>query len=231
MTIDNFKKVYKYGGLKGLLFKIFYNTINKIIYFESIKTMSLKLKDIDPKYLSKIDKNFELKVLTPDEIIGFSENPNYQLSKEFVNLSIKNSDTCVAIISNNELASYGWYSKKPTAISDDFNINFSSDWVYMHRGYTNPKFRGNRLHAIGMAYATKYFSEKGFKGLISIVDSKNSSSLNSVVRLGYRLTGNFYLLAKFNRFISIHDLYAHKTPIWVTPIKNSLKFSAINAPI
>ena len=98
------------------------------------------------------------------------------------------------------LASYGWYSTKPTAISDELNLHFDPQWVYMYKGYTHPSYRGQRLHAIGMAKALEAFSEEGYKGLISYVATNNYASLKSVYRMGYRNIGKVKVVKKFNKY-------------------------------
>ncbi len=114
-------------------------------------------------------------------------------------------DYCYAILDGEKLASYGWYSTKPTSINPELVLYFNDQWVYMYKGYTHPGYRGQRLHAIGMAKALEAFTKKGFKGLISYVETNNFASLKSVYRMGYRNFGKVRILKIFGRYFIKSD--------------------------
>jgi hypothetical protein len=91
------------------------------------------------------------------------------------------------------VVAYGWYSNQPTDI-DGLELHFSPDYMYMYSGYTHPRVRGLRLHAIGMNRALAAYLERGHKGLISYVESHNYRSLQSVYRMGYEDIGRVVIL-------------------------------------
>ena len=191
--------------------------------------MTLELKDIDEKY--RVDpEGLQMRFLTRDEVIEYSSNPKYNLTNDFLDRSLKNGDHCLAILDGNTIASYGWYSTKPTKVTGEFQLNFRNDWVYMHHGFTNPDYRGKRLHAIGMAKATETFTEKGYKGLVSIVASENAASLKSTRRLGYVETGKLYLFARMNRYLVIQSFAAKKSGVFLSPLSEDLNSLVINKP-
>ena len=59
----------------------------------------------------------------------------------------------------------------------------------MYQGFTHPDYRGRRLHGIGMAGALQAVTEEGYRGLISCVETDNSRSLRSCLRMGYIVFG------------------------------------------
>jgi hypothetical protein len=75
----------------------------------------------------------------------------------------------------------------------------------MYKGYTLPEYRGNRLHAVGMARALiasvsdLTTREGAIRGMISYVDSHNFASLTSCERLGYTVVGTMYVLGLTQR--------------------------------
>ena len=73
-------------------------------------------------------------------------------------------------------------------------LHFDHAYTYMYKGYTVPAYRGKRLHAVGMCRALRAFTDEGKKGLISYVFSNNFASLHSVLRMGYRIFGEVYVL-------------------------------------
>lgn len=230
MLIMELKQKYKFAGLIGALKHLGYFLANKIMYFDCLRTMTLSLSDVDSKYLETPSNGMIIKFLDKEEVLSFAKNPEYDLTPDFLKLALKNEDKCMAILDGDVLASYGWYSTEPSVVTGEFKLNFTEDWVYMHRGYTNHNYRGKRLHAIGMAHATKAFTEEGFLGLTSIVASNNASSLKSVIRLGYRLTGRIYLFAKLNHYFVVHSLGAKYAEMWLTPFKRTTLAHLFNRP-
>lgn len=230
MLIADLKEKYKYAGTKGAAKHLGYDLANRIMYFDCLHTMTLELKDVAEKYLVDAPDGMQIKFLSEAEVREFAKNPAYDLDQAFIDESLANGDQCLAIVDGDKLASYGWYGKGATKVTGEFNLNFTSDWVYMFRGYTNPAYRGKRLHAIGMAHAVKTFTEQGYKGLTSIVASTNAASLKSCERLGYTLTGRIYLAARLNHFFAIHNAGAKASGTWVTGRRKGPKVHLVNLP-
>jgi hypothetical protein len=53
-----------------------------------------------------------------------------------------------------------------------------------------------------MTLALQEYLGRGFKGLVSYVESNNFSSLSSVVRMGYEIFGTIYVLRLFGVFLT-----------------------------
>jgi hypothetical protein len=116
------------------------------------------------------------------------------------------------------LASYGWYSEKPSPIDDHFVLHFDPAYTYMYKGYTLPAYRGRRLHAVGMCRALRAFAGESKTGLISYVEANNFASLRSVARMGYRVFGNVYLLRAANRAFTFATRSCRNYGFWVESI-------------
>jgi hypothetical protein len=122
------------------------------------------------------------------------------LDKAFLEEAMGKGDECFAILDGGALASYGWYSDKSTKVSDELELHFSSQYVYMYNGFTHPKYRGQRLHAIGMTMALNHYLGKGYKGIVSWVEANNFSSLRSCYRMGYKDFGDIHILKLFRKY-------------------------------
>lgn len=193
-------------GVLRTLYDITFRVINRLLFFKVLRCMIID--SVDPRYLGS-DTGYRYTFLGEGALLGFTENKEYELSKDFVLRSLKKGDECYGILDGPALASYGWYSSKPTEISfgptknggDDLRLHFSGEYVYMFSGYTHDRYRGQRLHAIGMTRALKEYLGKGFKGLVSYVESNNYSSLKSCYRMGYKDFGKVYILRIFGKHI------------------------------
>ena len=122
----------------------------------------------------------------------YATQPEYDLPQDFLRRAQAVGDECFAIRDGDVLAAYGWYSTSTNHFTDELTLHFSSDWVYMYRGFTHPAYRGRRLHAVGMTLALSAYRARGFKGLVSCVEARNQASLKSVYRMGYRDFGTIY---------------------------------------
>jgi len=199
MTFTDLKRIYDVFGFFSVLHAINYSLLNKISYYSELQGMVVTIDSLDPKYL-QTNPNYKHVFLDEAELKKFSQNPETQISEKFLNKALPKGDRCFAIMDGDFLASYGWYSTLPTAISDELDLHFEPQWVYMYKGYTHPNYRGQRLHAIGMAKALEAFSNEGYKGLISYVATNNYASLKSVYRMGYRNIGKIRIQKLFGKY-------------------------------
>ena len=103
------------------------------------------------------------------------------------------------------LVAYGWYTSLPDQLADDLALHFDASYIYMFRGFTDPRYRGRRLHALGMACAARAFAEEGYVGLISYVEATNSASLRSTARLGFRIFGTIAVAKCLGRLCIVHS--------------------------
>jgi len=193
-------------GVRKTLYDITFRAINRFLFFKVLRCM--KIDSVDQHYLGS-NNGYQYTFLGGDKLIAFTENKEYELSEEVVLRALKKGDECYGILDGPTLASYGWYSNKPTEIAfgptksggEDLQLHFSGEYVYMYSGYTHDRYRGQRLHAIGMTRALEEYLGKGFKGLVSFVESNNYSSLKSVYRMGYKDFGKVYILRIFGKHI------------------------------
>ena len=145
---------------------------------------------------------FECRFLDRDTVLRFAEDPRYEMPPEFARDALDQGDECFGILDGDVLASYGWYSKRPspvTELSEELLLHFDPRYLYMYKGYTLPSHRGERLHGLGMALALREALRRGHRGLVSFIEANNYSSLRSSYRMGYRRFGRVYAGRLFRR--------------------------------
>ncbi len=146
---------------------------------------------------------FEALWLTLKDVHKFSQDPSNDLSLEFVK-NIKSNNRCFGILSQGRLAAYGWYGFHQIEPEYFFEVGMQlpPNLVYMHKGFTHPDFRGQRLHAMGMQQALQSLREEGVDAIISTVDWTNFASLKSCDRLGYQRLGRLMKCTLLGRTFS-----------------------------
>ncbi len=184
MNFNDLKLIQKEFGISGVIHSLKYSFLNKIIFYKELQGMIVTMKTLDKKYQEGNPKYIH-KFLSSEEVKKYSEYPETKLSKNFLDRALTNGDRCFAILDGKFLSSYGWYSTKPTPINPELKLHFDPSWVYMYKGYTHPRYRGQRLHAIGMAKALETVTNEGYRELISYVETNNFALLRSVYRMGY----------------------------------------------
>ena len=126
----------------------------------------------------------------------------YDLSAEFLEDALAKGDECYAIKDGDQPAAYGWYAHSPTLMNDGLMVHFDPAHVYMYKGLTLDAYRGRRLHAIGMTRALAAYRERGFKGLVTYIESDNLNSLKSAYRMGYVDFGRVFLIRILGRVLT-----------------------------
>lgn len=81
----------------------------------------------------------------------------------------------------------------------DLVLHFAEGYVYMYKGFTATRYRGQRLHAIGKTRALQHYVESGYRGMLSYVESTNFESIKSGARMGAQVFGSIYVLQLFGR--------------------------------
>jgi len=199
-------------GLATTLYDAAFRAINYLTYFTVLKCMTISA--VDPHYLKR-NNRYSYMFLDPNMLFQFAKNQDYDLPEEFLQQALKKGDECYAILDGDTLASYGWYSDKPTNISDAIRFHFDNRYIYMYKGYTHKNYRGQRLHAIGMTLALKEYLSRGLKGIVSYVESTNFSSLKSVYRMGYQDVGKIYILKIFGKYLVYRTKGCREYGVWL----------------
>lgn len=111
-----------------------------------------------------------------------------QLPDRFLDVAELGGDYCYAVFDQELLVSFGWYATRFARLFDR-NLSFGQDFVYMYHGFTRPDYRGQRLHALGLAEAMTAFQKKKISAIISTVNITNYRARRSSERVGFRNLG------------------------------------------
>jgi len=187
-------------GPAHTLHQVLLATVNSLVGFKILRAVGVAR--VDPEFL-KNSGRYPHRFLSEGALRELAGDPEIGLSKNFVEEALSKGDECYGIFDGATLVSYGWYSVKPTRIDPpELVLDFSKEYVYMYKGFTHPLYRGQRLHALGMTLALRHYLSRGYKGLVSYVESNNFDSLKSTLRMGYAGFGSVYLLKIFGRYFT-----------------------------
>jgi hypothetical protein len=168
----------------------------------------------------ELPSRYQAGFLDPDAVWSYARDPESDLDETSVRRSLMAGDECFAIRDGDTLAAYGWYSRAPGyVVSETLRLHFDPSWTLMYRGFTHPRYRGRRLHAVGMTLALSAALARGARGLVSTVEHWNTASLRSCARMGYRVFGSIYEI-RLGRVFGLRDPSARwlrRHLVWHTP--------------
>jgi len=193
-----FTRTARQSGLVRTLYDVSLRAVNRMVFLKVLRAVSIATPD--PKALER-HPGYSYGFLGRDPIVSFAADAQYEMNEAFLRGAFAKDDRCYGIVDGNILASYGWYSTKPTvALTDDLELHFDPSFVYMYKGFTHERYRGQRLHAAGMALALQEYRAEGSRGIVSYVESNNFSSLKSCYRMGYAAFGRIVVLRAIGRY-------------------------------
>ncbi|HEX5092476.1 MAG TPA: GNAT family N-acetyltransferase, partial [Burkholderiales bacterium] len=185
-------------GLAATLHLAAVKALGVLVEFKILRAVSA-----DRPVPAFLDCPYAARLLDEAELREFARDPASELSAEFLDQALARGDQCYAIVDGGRLAAYGWYAFGPTPLGPPgVTVQFRRGWVYMYKGFTDPAYRGQRLHAIGMTRALEHYREKGLAGIVSYVESSNFDSLKSCFRMGYSAFGTVVLVRLLGRYYS-----------------------------
>jgi hypothetical protein len=185
--------------LSDIFYDIIYKCVNRLTLLMVLKCVTIDT--VDPKFLQGGD-GYICEFLNAERLLTLPESREYQIERDFLYEAIDKGDECFAIFDGHRLASYGWYSTRPTKMNEDLELHFDERYVYMYKGYTHQQDRGQRLHAIGMTTALNHYLNRGYRGIVSWVEANNVKSLRSCYRMGYKDFGEIFIFKLFrNHYI------------------------------
>jgi len=223
--VDYIRENVRTYGMGATLHDIECRMVNKIVHFEILKGMTVRMQDVKDPGLFEA-QGFDARFVGEDELARFAHDGAHDVSLDFLRRARARGDRCYALFDGEALAAYGWYSDLPTPIDEHFVLHFDPAWTYMYKGYTVPAYRGKRLHAVGMCRALRAVTEEGRNGLISWVFSNNFASLRSVMRMGYRIFGEAYVLRAGTRSFTYATSACRDYGFWVEPLDTVLGVSS-----
>jgi ribosomal protein S18 acetylase RimI-like enzyme len=193
---DALRQYARRFGWRAALFDLLYRQAQRLGGALVLVAVVLLPDAIDDLSLEN-PRGYAMGFLTAQQIERYAAQLGSTFRPTDCDEALAQGDRCYGILDGDRLISFGWYSSQPTRWDDALTIHFDPRYVYMYKGYTDPAYRGQQLHALGMAQATLAWAKEGFLGLVSVVEANNAASLHSCYRLGYKAFGRVYAARLF----------------------------------
>jgi hypothetical protein len=196
--INNLRRKKQHHGLSNTIYALALKAINAAFGVKVLR--GVRIENPEASFL-QCPAAYRAGFLSASQLRAYARDPKSEISEAFLAQALSRGDQCYAICDGDTLAAYGWYSFGSTPIGlSDLVLKFSPEYVYMYKGFTDTRYRGQRLHAIGMTRALQHYRNCGYKGLVSYVEAQNFDSLKSCFRMGYAVFGSIGLSSVLGRY-------------------------------
>jgi hypothetical protein len=187
--------LYRHGGVSGLLFSLFYRLVNR---FTRLRIFRMAILDTSVPLESQLGQlsAYRHGLFTPAELEPYADDPENDLSREFLDYAAGQGDSCNAVFEGDKLVSYCWNSDKPTLIEGDLHIEFRGGYVYRYKEFTRRSHRGRRLSSYARAESLRQFAARGLRGYDGYVEDYNFVSYRALQRAGHLFPGFIVVLGK-----------------------------------
>jgi hypothetical protein len=185
-------------GVGPTLYHAASRAVNRVARVSVWHAMVVTRSKVDPAFMAEsvLPPRVVGRVLEAAEVRRYAGSPANGLTASFLDDAEAAGSLCYAFLDGESLASFTWYAWRPTRLAEvsaAHEIQFDSAFLYTYHAFTEPRYRGHRLHALGMCAALDGIA-KNREGLLAYVDSSNLGSLKSFARLGSQVFGHIAVL-------------------------------------
>jgi hypothetical protein len=192
--LETLRYLYRNGGLSGVLVSLFYKLANRFTRLLVLRA-AIEPQALLEAHLGCLDA-YRHGLFTSAELEPFVNDPDTDLTCEFLDYAAAQGDTCYAIFEGNVLVNYCWNSDKPTRIERDLFMCFRPGYTYRYKAYTRPSHRGRRLSSYNNAESLRLFAGAGMQGFAGYVDVNNYISYRTLQRKNHQFPGFIVILGK-----------------------------------
>jgi hypothetical protein len=99
------------SGRRAALYDVAIRSANRAIRLKVLK--GVKMEAVNRSFL-EWKKPYTFERLSPDKVLRFAHNGEFEMTQEFALEALAKGDECFGFFCGEVLASYGWYSMRPT---------------------------------------------------------------------------------------------------------------------
>jgi hypothetical protein len=218
----------KYFGLRGTAYDLAVRVVNRIVFLKALRVLGLSEVTLE----GPLPPNFKFKLISEEELNTLAQIYEYGINHILLEETRSHQDNhCYGIYDGQRLAHYLFMFVTPALMTDDLEITFSSGYAYLCATFTHPDYRGLHLNSIGVGLAGREYLSRGFRGLLTYVESNNLSSLRSLYRVGWKQIGTIHILRMLGRYLIHSDKACDSYAFRVTPVTKRSTASATDDKI
>ncbi len=155
----------------------------------------------NPNYPAEL-KHIILRELSEQDLLEATQNPELELSREFVEAAAKRGDIAFGAFDDSELVAMVWRALTTAPHRDGISVRVNRPYNYVYKSFTRPSHRGQQLNPTLILYSDLRFLELGYTHRAGFIDTCNLASLATGKYMGSRFLGYAGYVVWFGHFIS-----------------------------
>lgn len=159
-------------------------------------------------------KHHRFAFATAAELEAMHQDPTLSIAPVDVERVLSNQARCLLQRDGDALVGYAWIWNSHLAyIEEGFYLNLPNDTRYNYKGFTAEAYRGHAFQAVRHVELLRRLRPEGTRRLFGYVSHLNSSSLQGVVKSGYRRVGELRIAHRLGR---VHASLVTERDFWTT---------------
>ena len=204
--LDGLSGTYKRHGFSRSISYAISCGLKRVMVFDVTHLMVSDLNKVTNPV--EVELDIECRFLEPGEVGRFAQDASNDIEPSIVNRLTTEYDYCYAGLVDGELATYCWFAldsveAEHNSGSDSplagVGLSYPDDYCFRYKGFTHPKFRGQRLYQHVAAQSGEALRELGVSKILSTAEWVNYSALKSSYRSGYEYLGILGVVAPAGR--------------------------------
>lgn len=165
------------------------------LYRIFVRPLAREYPELDPRH------GITLRMVLRDELVEAADDPELDLSPQFVRDALARGDECVGAFDGEKLVAYAWRTVTAAPHADGLWVRAERPHLYGYKGYTRDSYRGRHLATSLSRSSDAHFMKLGYTDQLDIVEVSNFPSLLSQKRKGSRPVGYAGYVAWFGRSV------------------------------
>jgi GNAT superfamily N-acetyltransferase len=142
---------------------------------------------------------------TRQQLRDLSLSTILDLPSAFVEEACDLGHECYVVCVDGAPACYCWFSSGVTALFGGLEVSCPEGNVYAYKAFTHPAHRGRGLLTRCFATAMHRYAAAGCKGLVTVIERNNVSSVRAFQHCGFSRFGTVFVARPWGRTVIVRD--------------------------
>ena len=156
------------------------------------------IQDLDEVAAAEERADVDCRFLSVDDVLHFASDPSNDLDPSVAERLQHGYDLCFGGIKDGRLACYCWFALHSIEARNNSStgrpesgiaLSYPPEFVFRYKGFTHPKYRGQRLYSTIAAEAATALQRRGIRFVLSTAEWTNFGALKSSYRSGFVYSG------------------------------------------
>lgn len=207
INLEQFRSDVIHGGWFRSVFK---RLMSKLQKYAGLYLCWVFERPMQPNPVERSD-GIDLRILSEGEALQAAEDPELEMSVEFVRTALARGDIAFGAFDASRLVSYTWRAFGPVLHDDGVCVRFDPPRHYGYKALTLPAYRGRGVQRDVARFSDDALYKRGCVAQLMFIEVGNFASLRTQRKLNARRIGMAGFIKRFGLFVSFRTPGVKKT--------------------